>query len=150
MKVVLTIVGVILGLVLIGNLMPDAINDVVTEAYPENFASTTGGGETSENLTLSYASYYEDTTGMSVTSDNSGDSPAILGYDHDDYVVTVGGLAASDSRILSMTYDREANQEFTGLSSFVRLLPFLLIIGLVIAAIWGLYSSWQKRRGGFD
>ena len=146
MKVVLSIVGLILGLILIGNLMPDAITSVVTEDYSENFASTTGEGVTSTSETLGYASYYDDTTGMSVTSDNGDDSPAILGYESENYVVTIGGLHAADTRILTVTYDREANQQFPGLSSFIRLLPFLLIIGLVITCLWGLYSSFRKRN----
>jgi hypothetical protein len=150
MKVVLMIVAVIIGLIFIGDLMPDAINSVATEPYTENFETVTGGGETTADETLSYANYFGDLTDMSVISDNGDDSPAILDYDEADYTTTIGGLHASDSRILTITYAREANQEFPGMSQFLRLMPFLLIIGLVGVCLWGLYSSWQKRHRGFE
>lgn len=150
MKVIMMIVGVILGLIFIGSLMPDAINSVITESYSENYETVTGVGETSAVETLSYANYFEDLTDMSVTSDNEDDSPAITDYDETDYDTTVSGLNANDSRILTITYAREANQQFTGVSQLLRLLPFLLIIGLVGVCLWGLYSSWQNRRRGFE
>ena len=144
------IVGVILGLIFVGSLMPDAINSVITEPYSENFETVTGVGETSAVETLSYSNYFEDLTDMSVTSDNEDDSPAITDYDETDYDTTVSGLNANDSRILTITYAREAHQEFWGTPQLLRLLPFLLIIGLVGLCLWGLYSSWQNRRRGFD
>jgi len=151
MKVILMIVAVIFGLIFIGQLMPDAVNSVITESYSENFEAVTGVGETSTEETLSYANYFEDLTDMSVSSDNSADSPAITDYDETDYTTTVSGLAASDSRILTITYAREANTEFTGFSQFIRLLPFIMIIALVGLCLWGLYSSWQNRRSrGFE
>lgn len=150
MKTVIMIVGVILGLIFIGSLMPNAINSVATESYSENFESTTGDGVTSSNQTLNYANYFNDLTYMSVTSDNGADSPAILSYDSTSYLTIVGGLHTSDNRVLTITYAREANQQFPGVSQLLRLLPFLLIIGLVVVCLWGLYSSWQRRRGGFE
>ena len=150
MKVVMMIVGVILGLIFIGELMPGAINSVATDSYSENFESTTGVGETSDETTLTYANYFGDVTDMSATSDNGDDSPAILDYDDADYTVTVGGLVASDTRVLTITYPREANQEFPGFSQLLRLLPLLLIIGLVGVCLWGIYSSWQKRHQGLE
>lgn len=150
MKIITMIVGVIFGLIFIGSLMPDAINDVITESYSENFETVTGVGETSAEETLSYANYFEDLTDMFVTSDNGDDSPAIVDYDEADYTTTIGGLHASDSRILTITYAREDYSEFTGFAQFIRLLPFILIIALVGVCLWGLYSSWQNRRRGFD
>lgn len=144
------IVGVIVGLIFVGSMMPSAINSVITEPYSENFETLTGVGETSAEETLSYANYFEDLTDMTVTSDNGDDSPAIIDYDETDYSTTVGGLHASDSRILTITYAREANQEFPGTPQLLRLLPFLIIIGLVGVCLWGLYSSWQKRHQGFE
>ena len=150
MKVIVMIVGVIVGLIVVGSLMPDAINSVITEPYSENFETVTGVGETSAVETLSYSNYFEDLTDMSVTSDNEDDSPAITDYDETDYDTTVSGLNANDSRILTITYAREAHQEFWGTPQLLRLLPFLIIIGLVGVCLWGLYSSWQNRRRGFE
>lgn len=144
-KVILSIVGLVVGLLLIVNVLPGVVADVATDDYAENFVTVTGAGETSSNETLSYAHYYEDLTDLSASSDNEDDTPVVLDYDADDYIVNVGGLHASDSRILTIDYVREAHQEFTGLSSFIRLTPFLTVVGLFVACIWGLFSAWKSR-----
>jgi hypothetical protein len=144
-QVILSIFGIIIGLMLITGVLLDVIVDVASEDYSEPFSVTTGVGVTSTDETLSYASYYEDLTGLAATSDNESDTPVVMAYDEDDYIVTVAGLAASDSRILTISYVREAHNEFTGFSPFARILPFLLGIGLFIAGIWGIFSAWKSR-----
>jgi len=144
-KVLVSVVGLIFLLMLAGNVLPDVVNDVAAEDYSENFENTTGAGVFSANETLSYAHYYEDTTNLSVTSDNGSDTPVILHYNEVDYIVTVGGLAESDSRILTIDYAREAHQEFTGFTGFMRLTPFILILGGIGACIWGIFSAWKSR-----
>jgi len=144
-KVILSIVGLVVGLLLIANVLPGVVDDVATEDYSEPFVTVTGEGVTSANETLSYASYYEDLTGLEATSDNEDDIPVVLAYDDDDYIVTVGGLHASDTRILTIDYIREAHQEFTGFSSFIRLTPLFCVLGLIVACIWGLFSAWKSR-----
>ncbi len=144
-KVILSIVGLVIGLMLVANVLPTVIDDVATEDYSEPFTVVTGVNVTSTNETLSYAHYYEDLTGLVATSDNGGDTPVVMAYDEDDYIVTVSGLAASDSRILTIAYVREANQEFTGFSAFIRLMPFICVIGLFVACLWGLFTAWKSR-----
>lgn len=125
--------------------MPDVVDDMAAEDYSENFETTTGVGITTADETLSYAHYYADLTDLSANSNNGNDTPTILTYDADDYIVTVGGLAESNSRILTINYVRESNQEFTGFTPFVRLSPLLFILGGVVACIWGLFSAWKSR-----
>jgi hypothetical protein len=45
------------------------------------------------------------------------------------------------SEALNSTYVTE----FTGLSGFLELVPFLALIGLVIASLWGLFSHFSHR-----
>lgn len=144
-NILLVIVGLVLGTILLINLLPDAVDELVTEGYAENFNVSTGVGVTNTTETLSYSHYYEDLTELSATSDNEDDTPAILDYDEDSYDVTVGGLHANDSRILTISYVREANQEFSGFSGFVRLLPFLGVVGLWVGGLWGLFSHGRNR-----
>jgi len=144
-KVILSIVGLIFLLILAGQILPGVVNDMAAEDYSENFENTTGAGVTSANETLSYAHYYEDLTDLSTSSNNGDDTPVILAYDEDDYIVTVGGLHASDSRILTIDYAREAHQEFTGFTRFMRLTPFIFILGGIGACIWGIFSAWKSR-----
>ena len=144
-KVIVAVVGLIFLLILAGQILPDVVNDVAAESYAENFENTTGVGVTSANETLSYAHYYEDLTNLSAESDNESDTPVILAYDEDDYIVTIGGLVAADSRILTIDYAREAHQEFIGFTGFMRLTPFILILGGIAACIWGIFSAWKSR-----
>ena len=144
-RAIVSVVGLIFLLFLAGTVLPDVVNDVAADDYSENFENTTGAGVTSANVTLSYAHYYEDLTNLSAESDNEADTPVILDYDEDDWRVTVGGLAASDSRILTINYAREAHQEFTGFTGFMRLTPFIFIVGGIVACLWGLFSAWQSR-----
>ncbi|HUW46817.1 MAG TPA: hypothetical protein VMW50_13590 [Dehalococcoidia bacterium] len=142
-KVILSIVGLVIGIILLTTMLPDTITDATTEAYSENYDVTTAGGVTETTETLSYAHWYGDLRELDATTDNENDTPVVMSYDEDSYEVTVDGLEASASRILTVDYVREAHSEFTGFSSFLRLLPFIGIVGLVVAALWGLFSHMR-------
>jgi hypothetical protein len=142
-KVLMSVVGLVLGLMLIGNVLPDVIHDVATEDYAEPFSVSSGVTNTTQ--TLSYDHYYADLTSLSATSDDVADTPVVMSYAEATKEVVVTGLDAAESRILTISYVRESRQDFTGFSAFVRLLPFLLIVGLVMAALWGLFSAWKSR-----
>jgi len=143
--VVLSIVGIVLGLLLIANVLPEVVDDVAADDYAENFNVSTGAGVTTTTQTLTYDHYYADLTDLSASSDNGDDTPVVMGYDEDTKEVSIDGLKASDSRILTISYVREANQQFTGFSAFVRLTPFLCVIGLIVAGLWGLFSHFKSR-----
>ncbi|MCK4714688.1 MAG: hypothetical protein KAT35_03875 [Candidatus Aenigmarchaeota archaeon] len=144
-KVILSVVALIFLLILAGSILPDVVDEAIADTYSEPYEVITGVGETSTTETLSYAHYYTDLTGLSVSSDNSNDSPVVLDYDDATYDVSVSGLEASASRILTINYYREGNQQFTGFNEFVKLSPFLFIIGGIVACLWGLYSGWKNR-----
>lgn len=129
-------------------MLPDVVTDTVTDPYAENFEVDTGVGETSATETLEYQHYYEDLTELEAESTNDNDTPLVTNYNETTYGVTVGGLQASASRVITISYLREGYQQYTGFSTFIRLLPFLVMVGLVVAAIWGLFQWNKERRGG--
>ena len=69
-----------------------------------------------------------------------------MNYTSTTYEVGIAGLAASDSRILTIAYDREAGTQFYGFGPFLRFLPTLVIIGGVIAGIIAIYFGVKERR----
>lgn len=142
-KVILAIVGLVIGIMLVANLLPDVVDEAASEAYSENFS--VGSGSTSTTETLTYDHYYGDTRNLSVTSDNSADTPLVMSYDDDTKEVAVSGLDAGETRVLTIGYYRDANLQYTGFSGFLRMIPFLAIIGLVIAALWGLFSHMRRE-----
>lgn len=137
-------VGFVILLVLVNFLLIPTIESTTTEDYAEPFSVNTGAGVTTTNETLTYAHWYGDLTNLSAESDNGSDTPVVMSYDPDDYIVNVAGLAQSDSRILTINYVREAYEVFTGFSTFSRLAPFLIIIGGVVALIMGFFA-WRRR-----
>ena len=144
-KIVLGAVGLILIIILAGNVLPDVVNTTASESYSENFVVATGSGERTTSETLTYDNYYSDTTGLTVESDNESDTPAVMNYTDTTNEVGVSGLAVSDSRTLSIGYYRESGTEFYGFTGFLRLLPFLVIVGGSIACIFGVYSGIKNR-----
>ena len=139
----MSVVGLVIGLMLVGNVLPGVIHDVATEDYAEPFTVTSG--VTSTTQILAYDHYYADLTLLTAESDNLADTPVVMSYTEATKGVEVIGLDSGESRILTINYVRESRQDFTGFSAFVRLLPFLLIVGLVMAALWGLFSAWKSR-----
>ena len=116
-----------------------------SDDYSENFSVTTGVGVTNTTETLAYENYYTDTTGLTADSDNVADSPTIMDYIETTNEVVVDGLATSDTRILTIGYYREAGTQFYGFGGFMQLLPFLVIVGGVVACIVGIYSGIKNR-----
>ena len=144
-KIILAIVGLVVGLMLVATLLPDVVDEAASDPYSENYNVSTGVGVTNTTEELSYEHYYGDLTSLSATSDNGNDTPVVMSYDENTYDVVVDGLEASASRVLTVSYVREANQQYAGFSAFLRMIPFICIIGLVVAALWALFSSIRSR-----
>jgi len=145
-RIVLGIVGIVIILILGGSVLPSVVDETASDSYSEPFSVTTGGGVENTTETLSYASYYDDLTGISATSDNIADTPVVMAYDSTTYEVVIDGLHTSDSRILTVAYSREAGTQFYGFGGFMRVLPFLVIVGGVIACIIAIYTGIRKRE----
>lgn len=145
-RILLAIVGIVIILILAGSVLPDIVDETASDSYSEPFSVTTGEGVENTTETLSYASYYDDLTGISATSDNIADTPVVMNYTSTTYEVGIAGLHASDSRILTIAYSREAGTQFYGFSPFIRLLPTLVIIGGIIACIIAIYTGIRKRE----
>jgi len=133
------LISFIFGLMMVGNVLPDAIDSTIAENVDENYTVVTGAGETSAICTLTDPHYYEDTTHMVVISDSGSDSAAIMDYDSNAYEITVGGLVESKTRIVNVDYYRERdNEAFSYFNTFMKIVPFLIGIGL----IWQLIKSF--------
>lgn len=144
-KVLLAIVAMVVGLMMIVWVFIPTSEDVLTEEYSEPFSVTTGAGVTEITEELSYDHFYGDLTSLTVISDDEDDEPVVMSYDVDEAEVLVAGLEASETRILTIAYVREKHQEFTGVSGFYRIMPFLLVVGLFIAGLWAIFSAVRGR-----
>ena len=103
-KVILAIIGLVVGLMMAASLLPDVVDEAASTSYSEVYTVTTGAEETTTTETLTYDHYYGDTRNLSATSDDADDNPTIMAYDEDTKEVTVAGLQASETRLLTIGY----------------------------------------------
>ena len=141
----MAIIALVIGLMMVSSILPDVVDEAASTAYSDTTSVVTGGGVTTATVTLTYDHYFGDTRKLTVTSDHAGDSPAITGYTAATKEVEVAGLEASQTRLLTINYYKEAHQQYTGFSAFLRIIPFLAIIGIVMAALWALFSHWKRE-----
>ena len=144
----MAIICMVVGLFLVVYMLIPTTEDALTEPYSEPFSVDTAAGVTNTTETLSYEHWYQDLTSLTASSDNGNDTPVVLSFDEEDYDVLVTGLEPSASRILTISYVRTANQEFTGVSGFYRLIPFLVVVGLFVAGLWAMFTAIQGSRRG--
>jgi hypothetical protein len=147
MKILEAIVAVVLGIWLIVVWLPGPITSSITEAYSEPFTVATTVNQTTATEVLSYDNYYSDLTGMAATSDDGGDFPVVFSYNPDTKATVVGGLQTNTTRILTISYTREAGSTslFYGFGAIMRMVPLILLLLLVGVLALGAY---RRHMGG--
>lgn len=102
-------------------------------------AVTTGGGVTTATLTLSQASFYTDSVQrITVASDNTSDAPSAQSYTSSNRHLVVEGLNASDTRVLTVSYEivRDSNNGTFNLVAG-NLPTFLILAALFVVVVIG-------------
>ena len=144
--IVMVVVAVAISFVVFPIVL-DSAGDLRTESQTDEFAAVaTGVGETSAGVVLT-VDLWQDNAGYvtSVTSDNVADTPVVGTYTSATNTLNVTGLAASDTRTLTVTYKVAALDGYTGLDAMVAVAPLLLFIGILGTIIGSLWSSWKNR-----
>jgi phosphoribosylamine-glycine ligase len=126
-------------------LIMDTTHDLQTDSTDDSFAGeTTGVGETSVDVVLTYENYPGDTTGFTITSTNANDTPVASVYVNATKTLTVGGLEAEGTRDLVATYEHDALTEYTGMGSMVNMAPLLLFVGLLFGGGLSIWSTAKR------
>ena len=125
-------------LFLVAYFLIEVITNINSDSFSQSFEVGTGVGETSADVTLSQEHYYSTTEGMSVVSGSPADTPAIINYVDLTEVVTIGGLVAGGTRVITVNYVTESyyTDMFPGWGPFMYALPALI----VLLALW---RGWQ-------
>lgn len=116
----------------------DGIYDFRTDVKEDIFNNTTGPGVTTANYTLNKALYDNDTSTVTVSSNNTSDSPSVTSYHSATRILDISGLAQSDNRQLTVSYDYDALNASTAISGILDKVPWiwlLCVIALAPAAI---------------
>lgn len=123
-----------------------SVIDAQTDDYTMNFAGvTTGAGAYAANVTLDQDLYDDNAVSVSSISSNfTSDTPSANAYNSVSGVLTVGGLEQSATRTLSVTMDIDSPSLPDGMSVFMRLIMWFLIVvllGLLIGAVYAFFQS---------
>ena len=128
----------------------DATSTVLehTSDYMEADSATTGLGETTADIVLTYDLYEAGVGNVeSITSTEATDTPTADSYVEATKTLTVGGLTAEKTRTLTTTYESEAMNIYTGLGSITKVAPLIVFIGLLAGGGYGLFKGVQGMRG---
>jgi|GEM_PF-2392748 len=149
-------IGVVISLValaLVINVFPimlDGIHDMRSDATTVTNNSTTGVGETTEDVTLT-TPLLEDSVSYvtSVTSDSGSDTPVAGTYSSSTDVLTITGLAASGTRVLTINYTGNVIDDYTGLENVAKVTPLMLYIAVIFGGgmlAYGIARSGYARK----
>jgi len=146
MKVIFTIIGVVMVLLLFGTMM-GGITEAQTDERTDAFgAIVTGGGDVDAAVVLVGDLYGNDILNVtSVTSDLVTDVPLVSVYVPGTNTLTIIGLTASDTRTLTVIYLIDALTASPGVSTFFGLLPLLVVIALVVVVVAGMIVAFKNR-----
>jgi len=138
-------VVVIIGLFVIFQMFPsfmDATHDVITDETSVSGNVTTGAAETTGTVGLTFGLYQDEITNVvSITSTEGSDTPAASSYAAASDLLTVSGLAANSTRILTVTYDWDATTQFEGFGPITRMAPLLMILAVIGIAVFSMYKG---------
>ena len=145
MGVVFGIIGIAIVMIIFPLIM-DSTHDVQADTDVDTFAAvTTGAGVYEADVVLTEDLYNDDNSYVtSVTSDNGGDTPVAGTYVAGTNTLTVTGLAESDTRDLTVTYEYGALDNYTGMDAIVGMTP--LLIWVAILAMLGA-GTWFAMKG---
>jgi hypothetical protein len=134
MRIIAAVLAVVVALVTIP-IVTSVVHDARAASVSEQFAVTTGTGQTSATVTISQPHIHADTTHLSAASDNQNDSPSVTAYDPSTRRVTVGGLAPSATRTLTIRYEADALADFPGAGALLEMTPLLWVAGAIVLAV---------------
>lgn len=108
------------------------------------FNVTTAAAVTSANVTLSQDLYNDATSGVSIESDLDTDAPVASTYTAATNYLLVTGLTADDSRQLTITYDIDRLSDYYGAQAGARVLPILIILGVICIVAGASYQTFRR------
>lgn len=141
MKKFETIMGVILIIFFLGAFLFVSLTNARTIEYTQAVPSVaTGGGVTTADVVLLKSIFDNDLASItSITSSNAADFPAVDNYVIANKTLTVQGLAAADTRNLTIVYRyARFTGGWSGLDLFFLILPVLIIVMVVWYVVDGL------------
>ena len=145
MKAVFVIIGVIIVILMFG-VMVGGIKSAQTAERTDLYNSTTAA-ETDEDVVLVGTLYDEDLLNVTITSDLPADAPVPNTYTAVSRTLNIEGLAANETRQLTVTY---LYGSLTGAAAsagtFLGLTPLLVAIGVLLLIVAVIVAAMKSRQ----
>lgn len=116
-----------------------------TDLREDNFTVETGVGETTGEVILFEAVYDDDTSTISIESNDADDAPLYTSYNTTSRLLDFSGLAASTNRTITVTYDVDALEGASVFHTLMDQAPWLYILMVITLPIAGLVAVWWRR-----
>ena len=143
-KIILAIIGICLVFIMMPMVIT-ALNTMQVDEYSQVEAGiATGVGDDDATVTLDFELWNDSIAEVeSISSNISGDgSAAADSYVSGTQVLTIDGLAASENRTLTVTFNTDALSDYSGLSELARFAPTIIVVALISAALFGVYKMF--------
>lgn len=148
-NVTLRIVGGIIGVMVAFVMFPMVLTgaeEIQIDAQTDVLYSATAGS-TTDDVILTEALFDDDVTNVNtITSSNGTDTATADSYINATRALTVGGLEATGTRNLTIQYDADATDGYTGLGSMVSFGPLIIFMAILLAGVGSLWSGVQSIR----
>jgi len=150
MKIVIGIVGLTISFLVFPIVMSSA-HTIHTDEEVATYTKATGAGETTVECLLTRSLYDSDTNNVvSIANTWAGTETAVASsYVSATKALTVGGLVASGTRTLTITYEYDATTNWTGLGDMIDLSPFILFMAILLSGISLVWGAVKEFGGGF-
>lgn len=109
----------------------EGIYDFRTDVRTDINTVTTSIGVTTGNITLFSTLYDNDTSTITISSDDSDDSPLYSSYNTTTRRLVFSGLAANTTRTMTVLYDVDALTESEAVGNLLDMVDFLWLLVLV-------------------
>ncbi len=143
--------GALLGIIMVSvmfvlfPIILDSSHELQTDATTETEAAVvTGVGVTNADVVLTNDPWQDDVDYvLTITSDEVTDVPVANTYTTATNTLNITGLAADDSRTLTITYETDALGDYTGMGALVGIAPLLIFVAVIGAVVFGAYSAFK-------
>ena len=120
------------------------IYDFRTMLRTDTFNHETGGAESTANVTLSNILYDNDTDTIDILSSISDDVPLFSSYNKTVRLLDMTGLALSENRTLTVTYDIDSLGGSDAVNTVLDWFPYiwmLCVIAFPMAALFAIFTG---------
>jgi hypothetical protein len=138
--VVMDIVGIAVILIFFP-MLTTGVHDVQTSQSTETHADVITTSGTTGSLTLTDPVWQERVNQVTLSGGTTGDTMVATSLSTDGKTLVVAGLKTTATRNITVEYATDALGDYTGLGTFVGLVPLLAMLAGIGTLIFGAYKT---------